>query len=105
MQVKFVCPKNPKGRNYKTFLALFFSQHWSSALFFCTIFSQTRSKFTRGGYCDWKNTSARLIEHETSKHHLDAAIGFAGRSKEIGRIDQETDKTSRRHIKILERSS
>ena len=55
----------------------------------CKLFSQTRSQFTHGGYCDWKNAAGRLVEHEISKNHLNAVIDFESRSKELGRIDQE----------------
>lgn len=55
----------------------------------CKLFSSIRSQFTHGGYCDWKNAAARLIEHETSKLHLNAVIDFAGRSKTLGKINQE----------------
>ncbi|XP_050548085.1 uncharacterized protein LOC126909696 [Daktulosphaira vitifoliae] len=57
--------------------------------FVCKLFSKTRSQFTHGGYCDWKNAAARLVEHETSKNHLNATTHFAVRSKEKGCVDQE----------------
>lgn len=47
------------------------------------------AQLTHGGYCDWINAAVRLIEHETSKLHLNAVIDYAGRTKRFGQIDQE----------------
>ena len=57
--------------------------------FVCKLFSTVRTQFTYGGFCDWKHANTRLMDHETSKEHLNAVVNFARRSKEVGRIDHE----------------
>lgn len=75
--------------------------------FVCKLFSQTRTQFTHGGYCDWKNAANRLMEHETSKNHLNAVINFARRSKEVGHMDiklaQQAEDVARYWREVLKR--
>lgn len=57
--------------------------------FVCKLFSNVRTQFTHGGFCDWKNSANRLVDHEMSKAHFNAVIDFATRSKKVGRMDEE----------------
>ena len=40
--------------------------------FCCKLFSNSTSKFSHDGYCDWKNITAILAEHETSSNRIEA---------------------------------
>lgn len=87
MSSKFFSTENTERWNYKTSMALFISYQWTCILLYMQAFFW--NTFTVYPWRDWKNAAARLIEHETSKNHLNATISFAARSKEKGRIDQE----------------
>ena len=39
---------------------------------FCKLFSNSTSKCSHDRYCDWKNITAILAEHETSSNHIKA---------------------------------
>ncbi|KAF0693319.1 zinc finger MYM-type protein 1-like, partial [Aphis craccivora] len=54
--------------------------------------TSSRTQFTTEGFSNWKNSSDRLIEHETSKNHLNSFIAFGLRSEMLGRIDTELQK-------------
>lgn len=60
----------------------------------CKLMSSTssRTQFTTEGFSNWKNSSDRLIEHETSKNHLNSFIAFGLRSEMLGRINTELQK-------------
>ena len=57
--------------------------------FACKLMGAPQSQLTHGGFCDWRHASARLVEHETSKDHLQAILGLARRTAEIGTIDSD----------------
>ena len=52
--------------------------------FYCRLFSSLQSQFTCEGYCDWKNASQRLQEHENSKRHLEAVYTYTLRNSNKG---------------------
>lgn len=88
-QRSFFERKTRNGENIKRSWLCFSPSNGHIYCCVCKLFSPTSSKFTHGGFCDWKNATARLIEHETSKNHVTAVTEFAGRTKRIGLIDQE----------------
>ena len=52
---------------------LVYSMHLDRAFCFCCkLFSNSTSKFSHDSYCDWKNITAILAEHETSCNHIEA---------------------------------
>ncbi|XP_046492919.1 uncharacterized protein [Neodiprion pinetum] len=57
--------------------------------FVCKLVASTHSKFTHGGFSDWKHAGSRLEDHEQSKNHFNAVIAFVQRSKDTGRINFE----------------
>lgn len=44
------------------------------------------TKFTHGGFSDWKHASCRLIDHKTSTAHFNAVIVLAHHVKRKGCI-------------------
>lgn len=88
-QTSFFLRKTRNGEIIKRTWLCFSPSNGHVYCYVCKLFSRTRSQFTHGGYCDWKNAAGRLLEHEISKNHLNAVIDFECRSKEVGRIDQE----------------
>lgn len=60
----------------------------------CKLMSSTSSQtqFNTEGFFNWKNSNERLLEHETSKTHLNAFIALKDRSVILGRIDAELQK-------------
>lgn len=51
--------------------------------------SESSSKLSSEGFCDWKHSQDRIQSHEQSTEHLNATIAFSRRLKAIGRIDTE----------------
>lgn len=88
-QASFFVRKAKNGDVIKRSWLCFSPSNGKVYCYVCKLFSTVHSHFTDDGFCDWKNATSRLIDHETSKAHLNAVIVFAGRVKEIGQIDQE----------------
>ena len=57
--------------------------------FFCNIFSNSKSQFATGGYCDWSNSIKMLKSHENSDEHRLAIRTWVTRSMAKGCIDGE----------------
>lgn len=88
-QTNFFTRKTRNGETIKRSWLCFSPSDGHVYCYVCKLFSPVRSQLTHGGYCDWKNAAARLIEHETSKLHLNAVIDYARRTKRFGQINQE----------------
>lgn len=58
----------------------------------CKLMSKIRSQLTHGGFDDWYHASARLGEHEQSKHHVEAVLECARRAEELGSIEHDLAK-------------
>ena len=104
-QISFFERKTKNGETIKRSWLCFSPSNGHLFCFVCKLFSQTRSQFTHDGYCDWKNTAARLVEHEISKNHLNAVINFTARSREIGDIDKELTEQGENEAKTGEKFS
>lgn len=85
----FFIRKTRNGETIKRSWLCFSPSDGSVYCYVCKLFSPIRSQFTHGGYSNWKNAAARLIEHETSKLHLNSVIDYAQRTKRCRQIDQE----------------
>lgn len=53
----------------------------------CKLFSAKETPFSKDGYSDWKNATARFSRHENSTSHLDAVFARSKRAQSKGRID------------------
>lgn len=59
---------------------------------YCKLFSNLSSNFITDGFCDWKNASRRLEEHEQSSEHIRATREFTRQSKNIDLIQINLEK-------------
>jgi hypothetical protein len=73
-QTNFFERKTRNGEIIKRSWLCFSPNNGHVYCFVCKLFSQIRSQFTHGGYCDWKNPVTRLVEHEISKNHLNSVF-------------------------------
>ncbi|CAG9822955.1 unnamed protein product [Phaedon cochleariae] len=50
-------------------------------------YSSNESKFAKDGFCDWKNVTTRVSEHENTSQHRTSCFKLSARGKSSQRID------------------